>query len=282
MFSCALVSPSSSHASTTIGQLATENPPTANCSVMAFDVLQPTVTAGTTYVVPAGGTLITSWSTNAAAGVGQTLEMKVFRQVAAPVTYRVIGHDGPHTLTPGTVNTFPTNVPVQPGDVLGLQTASSAMTACLSSALDDSDFARSGDLADGASGDFIPNSDFGRVNVTASVAIRPSNTFSFGGVKRHKKTGAATLAVNVPGPGTLALTGKGVKTQRAGGGAVASKTVSAAGTVKLPIKAKGKAKHKLNKTGKVKVKVTVTYTPNGDVVGDPKAQTKRVNLVKKH
>jgi hypothetical protein len=113
----------------------------------------------------------------------------------------------------------------------------------------------------------------------ASLTSTPiSNVFSFGKLKRNKHRGTAILPVNVPGPGTLSLTGKGVKTQRPGG-AVASKVIAAAGTVKLLVKPKGSAKHKLNKTGKVKVKVKVTFTPTG---GASNTQTKRVKLIKTH
>lgn len=105
-----------------------------------------------------------------------------------------------------------------------------------------------------------------------------SNVFSFNKLKRNKHKGTATLSVNVPGPGTLSLTGKGVKTQRLGG-ATASKVVAAAGAVKLLVKAKGKAKHKLNKTGKARVKASVTFAPTGGV---PATQTKSVKLIKKH
>ncbi len=108
-----------------------------------------------------------------------------------------------------------------------------------------------------------------------------SDSFSFGSLSRNKSKGTAFLVANVPGPGTLSLTGKGVKTQRAAGGATASVNVINAGTVVLPIKAKGKAKKKLNKTGKAKVTVNVTFAPAGDPPGDPKTQSTTVKLVKK-
>jgi hypothetical protein len=111
---------------------------------------------------------------------------------------------------------------------------------------------------------------------------RPSNAFSFGKLKRNKKTGTGTLAVNVPGPGTLSLTGKGLVKRRSGGTyrseRTLAKAVSAAGTVKLKIKAKGKAKKQLYRTGTVKVKAKVTYTPTG---GDPNTKSKRVKLIKR-
>ena len=281
----ALAGPSTAAAATTIGQLAPGNPPPAECTGSPVDLLQPTVTSGNTYVVPAGGVAITSWSTSAAAGAVQMMEMKVFRQVSG-TTYKVVGHDGPHALVPSTVNTFATNIAVQPGDVLGLNDVNATMSvpnACDFLAPGDSERYGfpSGNLADGMSGDFSNSSADVRTNATAEVAIKPSNnSFSFGKVKDNKNNGSATLAVHVPGPGTLALSGKGVKAQRTGG-AVASKTVSAAGTVKLLIKAKGKAKKKLTKTGKAKVKVRVSYTPTGDVPGTPSTQTKRVKLIKK-
>jgi hypothetical protein len=288
LFLCALAGASTAAASTTIGQLAPGSPPPAECTGSPFDLLQPTVTSGNTYVVPAEGVAITSWSTSAAAGAGQMMEMKAFRQVSG-TTYKVVGHDGPHALVPSTVNTFATNIAVQPGDVLGLNDVNatgSVPNACDFVAPGDSERygpgTSGGNLADGMSGDFSNSSADVRLNVTAEVAIKPSNnSFTFGKVK-DKNNGTATLAVKVPGPGTLSLTGKGVKTQRAGGGAVASKTVSAGGTVKLSIKPKGKAKSKLKKTGKAKVKVSVIYTPMGDVRGDPNTQTKRVKLIKKH
>jgi hypothetical protein len=108
-----------------------------------------------------------------------------------------------------------------------------------------------------------------------------SNAFSFGKVKRNEKKGTATLAIDVPGPGTLSLIGDDVKTQRPRAGATPSRAVAAAGTVKLKVKAKASALFKLRHTGKVKVKMRITYTPTGTLTGEPNTQTKRVKLVKK-
>ena len=79
------------------------------------------------------------------------LTMKVFRKVADPATYMVVGHDGPRPLTPGTLNTFPANVPVEPGDVLGVNSAVPAMTACSFFASGESRLVRIGNLADSPS-----------------------------------------------------------------------------------------------------------------------------------
>jgi hypothetical protein len=263
----------------TIGQLAPGSPPPVACDAGPRDEAQPTVTSGNAYVVPplppASALVVTSWSHSAAAGAGQMLTMKMFRQVAGS-TYMAVGHDGPRALAPGTVNTFPASIAVKPGDVLGVNNvnAGTVNNACYFAALGESFLERVGDLADGASGAFGSGSN-GRVNATAVVA--PDNRFTLGDVDRNKKKGTATLTVNVPNPGELALSGNGLKTASAAG-AVVAKTVTAPGDVKLKIRAKGKKKRKLNETGKVKVKPNITFTPTG---GDPAMQSRKLKLKKR-
>jgi hypothetical protein len=257
-------------ASVTLGQLAAS--PQTEC-IGVFDTTQPTVTSGNTYVVPGAGT-ITSWSHNAVAGPDQTLTMKIFRKVADPARYQIVGHDGPRPLAGGLLNTFPASVPVKPGDVLGVSGTSSVDTACTFAAPGDSVLTINASLADGESADFHSASD-NRVNVSAVFVY--SNAFSFGKARRNKKKGTATLTVDVPNPGELALSGKGVKPAGAAR-AVIAKTVTAAGEVKLPIRAKGKKQRALNETGKVKVSFAVTYTPTG---GDPSTQSRALKRKKR-
>ncbi len=231
--------------------------------------MQLSVTSGTSYAVPAVGT-ITSWSTNAAAGGGQTFTLKVFRKFADPAFYAVVGHDGPRPLTGGLVNTFPASIAVKPGDLIGLHTTGSANTACTFAAPGDQRGFRVGDLADGATGAFAQLGDF-RLNIAA--VLEPSNAFTLGKAKLNKKKGTATLSVEVPNLGTLVLGGKGVKAASAE--AVTSKKVGAPGKVKLVIKAKGKQAKTLKKNGKVKLKAKITYTPTG---GGAATQTKKLKL----
>lgn len=269
-----------------IGQTPASTP-AAVCNGGQLDIFQQSVVSGNSYLVPAGGVAITSWSTFAAAGAGQMLEMKVFQTTADPDGFKVVAHDGPHPLDPSRLNTFATNVPVQPGDILGINNVNPSMAsnACIVSS-DPGDMWRAigGDLADGQVAEFVSSS-ADRVNVSAVVGFEPSNRFSFGRLKRNSGNGTAKLAVEVPGPGKLVLAGKGIKGKRRGASAAASKTVAGAGAVKLRIRAKGAKRRKLRATGKARVKARVTFTPDGtatgDVVGDPKTKVKRVKLVKK-
>ena len=266
-------SASSSWAAVTLGQTGS---PATTCADN-IDRLQPTVTSGNGYVVPSTGGIsnwtVTSWSTQALSGAGQTLAMKVYRPLGGS-TYMVVGRNGPHPLAVSTLNTFPASVAVKAGDVLGLSTTPDAgLPGCRFGA--DGHLSHTGNLADGESGEFDAGGLNGRLNVSAVIA--PTNSFKLGDVDRNRRKGTATLTVeDVPNPGELTGSGNGVKASSAGR-AVTSKSVGA-GQAQLLIKAKGKKKKKLNQKGKVKLNVAITYTPTG---GDPSTQSVKVKLKKK-
>jgi hypothetical protein len=265
-----LAGASPASASVTVGQLAPTTP-TTNCGA-PVDRVQATVSSGNSYLIPTNGT-ITSWSTNAGAVAGE-LKLKVYRHGSGDV-YTVIGQEGPHQLALSAINTFPANVQVKAGDLLGLNSFSGA-TSCSFDFPGDSYLrtTATSDAANGESGTFdLPVTDR-HLNISAVVA--PTNTFALGATTRNKKKGTATLTFNnLPNPGDLAGSGQGA--QVASTGAVTSKAVQA-GTATLLVKATGKKKKKLNAKGKVKLNLAVTYTPTG---GDPNTQLIKVKLKKK-
>ena len=170
-----IASASPAGAAVTIGQLAPNSPP-VGCSMGPTDFAQVGVSSGNGYVVPSlsppAAQVVTSWSHNArGSNGGQILKMKIWRQVTGS-TYMVVGHDGPRNLTGGALNTFQTSIPVQPGDVLGInsQNAATVPNACLFAASGDpGPLGNFGDTADGAQTTFITNVDNFRVNATARV-----------------------------------------------------------------------------------------------------------------
>jgi hypothetical protein len=263
------------HAAVTVGMLAPA--PSADCSGGPFDFVQESPSVD--YVVPDGipSPVVTSWSTNAAPGDGQQLAFKVFEKIADPEVFRQVAHDGPRALAGGTVNTFPTDLPVHAGDFLGLGfQAGTAPNACFfGSAM--GNWVRNGFMSDGETsiaGEF--HAEVGYVNVTA--VVEPSHHFTIGSVKQNPRKGTAAVSVTVPGPGSLALSGKGVRAQQASGRAPrAAKTVAAAGPVKLVVKAKGRKRAKLEETGRVKLRASITYLPTG---GSPETQQQKVKLRK--
>jgi hypothetical protein len=261
-----------SGAATTIGQLAPDHPAMALCGFQDRDIVQTTVTSGSTYVVPPYGATIVSWSTNASPETTQQYTFKVFRKLG-PARFTVVAHDGPHLLVGGALNTFPVNIAVIPGDSIGVYFHQGmASSACEFIAANADDYVEYvGGLSDGSSGDFTPHGGGYRVNVSA--VVKPSSQFTLGSITRNRKKGTASVAVNVPGPGTLSLSGNGVKPAAAG--AQTSAAVSGPGTVTLLVKAQAKARRKLNTTGKAKVNFAVAYTPTS---GDPSSQTAKVKL----
>jgi DNA-binding beta-propeller fold protein YncE len=93
------------------------------------------------------------------------------------------------------------------------------------------------------------------------------NLFRFGDLKRDLRRGTASLAVKVPGPGSLRVRGKRIKATR--------EHAEAAGTVSLPIRPRCRARRALNREGEVSIRIHVTYRPRN---GGPNTRVRRVEL----
>jgi hypothetical protein len=268
----------------TIGQVA----PVGTTGGCNFCTIFQKTTASTSpsYAVPAGNWTITSWSAEAGTMDSQA-RLRVFRPGPAGDEWTLVAESTDQTIPANTSGPFATSIPVQGGELIGIRTSNTPgdISPVYPGQPGDNTLGVSGDPPVGATAcgagsmftcgtSFTPN----LVNIAATLFAPPSNVFTFGKVKDNKKNGTATLAVNVPGPGILSLTGDGVKHQRSAG-ATASQVASAAGTVKLAIKPKTKIKKKLKKRGKAKVKVNVAYTPTGGFLAK---QSERVKLVERH
>ena len=168
-----LAASASPAAATTIGQLAPDGFTSFGCSAPE-DLVQPTVASGTPYVVPSGGTTITSWSTHADSTVGAMFTFKVFRP-AGGSNFTVVAHDGPHPIAPSTTNTFPVNIAVQPGDLIGYQNLTSS-SPCAWEVGSDLLLYLGGGLADGATGGPFNTTSGWRLNLTAEVSVSTSPT----------------------------------------------------------------------------------------------------------
>ncbi len=121
---------SSQAAPVTFGQLP-PNVPIAGCANGDADVTQLTVAAGSGYVVPPGYTTITSWSTFASEGSPQKVAFKVFHRLSG-LEYEALAESA-EELVPEQINTFPVQIHVAEGDVIGLDNgnASVVSNACV-------------------------------------------------------------------------------------------------------------------------------------------------------
>jgi DNA-binding beta-propeller fold protein YncE len=105
--------------------------------------------------------------------------------------------------------------------------------------------------------------------IAAPAAVKPTPVFKLGKLQLNRRTGRASLAVTVSGPGSLALDGRGLKSTR--------RQAAAATTVKLPVKLIGKAAKKLAASGTAKVLAKITFTPTA---GTALSKTKKLTLKK--
>jgi len=202
-----------------------------------------------------------------------TLTFKVFRHFGGAL-YSAVGHSGSFPLLPSTVNTFPANIAVTAGDIIGLRvpTATPGVACDFDAPGEVGELTTAADLGDGQSGTFEPSSPLGNYRVNISAVFEPANSFTLGRVTHNKKKGTATVTVSIPNTGELAGSGKGVKVASASV-AQTAKAV-APGTATVKIKAKGKQLRKLNSTGKVTVKPTISYTPAGGTASSQKLKVK--------
>lgn len=78
------------------------------------------------YAVPAGGGVVTQWSHQVSdTQPTATLRLKIFRKTTSQV-YLTVGHSAVETLGGAGLKSFPTQISVQAGDLLGLRTGTSS------------------------------------------------------------------------------------------------------------------------------------------------------------
>ena len=207
-----------------------------------------------TYASSPSGVTVNLTTGQASGGLGDDTLTQTENVIGSPFADNLTGDGGPNSI----------------GALAGIDTISALAGA------------DSVDVRDGGpdTADCGPDTDSATADVAGIDALtacenvlfaEPSNSFSFGALKRNKRKGTATLTVVVPGPGRLELARtKKVKPQdeRAGG----------AGEVQLAIKPGRKSKRRLRRQGKAKLLAAVTYTPDG---GKPNTQSERLKLIKK-
>jgi hypothetical protein len=117
----ALAIPSSASASVTIGATFVSGF-SSNCTRNFNWVQDSTQATSPSYVVPAGGGVITSWAHQLATGsIGVQLRLIVFEKTG-PNSYLTVGHSNFETMANPGLNVFTTQVPVEGGELLGLRT----------------------------------------------------------------------------------------------------------------------------------------------------------------
>jgi len=167
-------------AQTTIGQLAPPSPD-PYCINGPYDGA-PIGTAAPTYTAPFSG-LVTSWSTNATAGLGQEINFKIYKSLGGGFEeehFLVVGQSGPQALVPSVLNTFNVSLPIQAGDVIALDddNAIAVPNACLFQTGNPADLVTytEGDAPNGTMLEAEGHEEGVRFNVTATILGPPAIT----------------------------------------------------------------------------------------------------------
>jgi hypothetical protein len=177
---------------------------------------------------------------------------------------------GPERTLPGPGRySFPARVPVRAGDFVGVDTSSvSAYSAAAACGTGARALTYHPTLAD--RGPFRPVDSNSTCELLVNAKVSPSNRFRFEGLDRNRGRGTAILAVSVPGPGGLALSGQGIKRT--------ARHVAEAGGAKLRIAPKGKLKRRLARRGEAKAEVEVTFKPEG---GRAATKSRQIRLIRR-
>jgi hypothetical protein len=216
--------------------------------------------------------IVTSFAIKTAgAGAGETVTFRLGRLESGTGQAASGAGTGPTvTITGGGIHSVPANLAVQPGDYVGIDTSrTTAFSESPQCGQPRAFLAYHPPLTD--FGSFQPPDANFTCELLLQATIQPSSVFGFNPKQVYKvsKKFKIVLAIELPGPGGIKVSGKGLAR------APATRTVSEAGTVKLPLKLAAKKLRRLEAKGKGGLKVTVTFTPVG---GDPGTQTFKLKL----
>lgn len=262
----ALLPASEAGATVTIGSPMTSSAPTyvpGGCPC----VFSPTVIPGSRTESPVNGT-VTQWSANFGGGVGtDSARLRILDPLAGTAALFLSSSEA-RPFVPGSATSHSASLPISIGDRIGVEdlaadTNGIGYTNHLGAA-----FQRWNPAPpDGAS---LPATDSLPFELQLNAVIEPSNKAAVSSLKPNKRKGTATLTVNVPNPGLLAISGGPVKPQ--------TLPTTTAGAVEILLRPSRKAKKRLRTRGKAKGGLNVAFTPE---LGATLDQPVRVALAKK-
>jgi RTX calcium-binding nonapeptide repeat (4 copies) len=163
-----ITTPGSAGAATTIGQTFT--PGFCTTDLIRLQTTSP----GAQYEAPSAGA-ITSWSFQAPASVTDVpqLKFKVARRTSSPNSFSVIGESSLVTPVAGVLNTYPAQIPVQAGDLIGFYVnAAAGNKGCGTFVSGYDTHAQFGDVAAGTTTAFQPAAAI-QLDVSAALETTP-------------------------------------------------------------------------------------------------------------
>ncbi|MEA2426631.1 MAG: hypothetical protein QOF37_259 [Thermoleophilaceae bacterium] len=204
-----LAGPGSAAAATQLGQVDPAATDSAGGYAGVSEMQVQTGVGSPPYAATSDG-VITSWSINAGTGSGQA-ELRLYRATSSASQYVIAGVSGYQTLTTGRVNTFPTQIPVQAGDKLGLKINGNPEAAGAGGSGDIAGF-----VGDGSPGTSVSLGGTGAARMNESAVLEPdADRDGFGDETQDQcpsdpttQGPCADLAVELTAPGTVVRDGK--------------------------------------------------------------------------
>lgn len=155
---------------------------------------------------------------------------------------------------------FPASLPIKAGDALGIDSSgSTAYGACQNGTGGGESWRFSPPIAEA---NWMPVQSSDSCELLVDAVVEPSASVGFGKGTVTRK-GRALLALRLPGPGTLTLSGGQIST--------ASRTIGQAGVASVPVRLKAAARHRLASSGHVRVQVSETFAPTGGIAATESA-----------
>ena len=312
-----LASAGSAQASVTLGRAFWNS---FACGGAGYTLVQDAVASDPTYTVPAGGGVLTSWSSSANGDATTTLRLKVYRRTADPGMFTTTGESAVSpVLGAGNLNAFPTRVPVQADDILGLSVLTGISPACAFNSAGVGNRVRQGNGDPSVNTVETLGSPGSSLRVNVSAVLEPdADHDGYGdetqdGCPQQRDTQAACntsftvataprkksvrLTINVPGSGTVSAGDLNDKTLLMASASKKKKrkkkplfkqmTTTRAeftpGNLSLTVPLSRAGKRRLARKGKLKGHIKVTYTPRTGVSGSQsiKVKLKRKKLKRK-
>jgi len=197
-----VVAPSGASAATHVG--ATFTPGTGNsCNGSPdFEWLQTGRASGPSYATPTAGVL-TVWSFQADDAVQTVLTLRVFRPTGTAHQYQVIADGSELKTIPASsgLHNFPTRIPVNAGDFIGIRSTSGECGVSTLNMADTFDFHAGTATAVGALGNFTPNLPINGWIVDISATLEPDvDNDGFGDESQDQCLGQSGASNGCPAP----------------------------------------------------------------------------------
>jgi hypothetical protein len=216
-------------------------------------------------VSPVNGT-VTAWLYRAAGSAAAQISLRVLHPNGG-LSFTGAGTSSSVPVVGGVQGQFGTALSIGIGDAIGVNANGAQIVADAVAGATQGSWTLP-PLADGSTRNATVGAD---AETMVQAIIQPTNTVRFGGIRRNKRKGTASVLVAVPNAGVLAYSGVGVV-------ATGPARVGAPGEIQVRVKSAGKKRSRLRRRGSAWVSPQVSFAP---AQGDAGTTFGKLKLIRK-